>query len=68
MSRFYLQELQTMADSSKKRDFGKLKVSDDMIDYVIATYGNKWDIEDEIVDLILEELWKKYGNKKVAKG
>ena len=63
-----MQEIQAMADSANKRDFSKLKVSDDMIDYVMATYGNKWDIEDEIADLILEDLWKKYGNKEVAKG
>ena len=62
-----MQEIQAIAGSEKK-DYSKLKVSNDMIDYVMATYGNKWDTEDEICYLILEDLWKKYGNKEVAKG
>ena len=63
-----MQEIQAMSESGHSGEYTKLIVSNNMIDYVMATYGNKWDIEDEIVDLILEDLWEKYGNKEVAKG
>ena len=39
-----------------------------MIEYAMATYGNKWDIGDDIADVILEDLWEKYGNKESQKG
>lgn len=63
-----MQEIQAISGFAKKRDYTKLKVSNNMIEYVMAKYGNKCDIEDEIDDVILEDLWEKYGNKEVAKG
>ncbi|GJT20983.1 hypothetical protein Tco_0890920 [Tanacetum coccineum] len=46
----------------------KLMVSDDMVKYVLAKYGKNWNVEDEITDVILEDLWIKYGKDDKGKG
>ncbi|GJU34625.1 hypothetical protein Tco_1182979 [Tanacetum coccineum] len=62
----------SMVEFSKatNKDYTKLLVTIEMIEYVFAKYGNKWHIEDDIVDVILKDLWMKYrkydkGNEKV---
>ncbi|GKB93403.1 hypothetical protein Tco_0979540 [Tanacetum coccineum] len=47
-----------MIESDKGKE--KLMVSDEMVDYVLEKYGNKWKCEDEIADVILEDLRIKY--------
>ncbi|GKC61225.1 hypothetical protein Tco_1088823 [Tanacetum coccineum] len=49
----------SMVESAKGK--GKLMVSDEMVDYVLEKYGNKWKCKDEIADVILEDLRIKYG-------
>ncbi|GKD80657.1 hypothetical protein Tco_1347496 [Tanacetum coccineum] len=39
----------------------KLMVSDEIVEYVLAKYGKNWNIKDEIVNVILEDLQIKYG-------
>ncbi|GJU48916.1 hypothetical protein Tco_1218471 [Tanacetum coccineum] len=43
------------------KDYTKLQVTDEMLEYVFAKYRNKWHLEDDIADVILEDLWIKYG-------
>nr|GEV13443.1 hypothetical protein [Tanacetum cinerariifolium] len=52
-----------MVESEKARvkDYRKLVVTDEMIDYVLEKYGNKWKSKDEIAYFILEDLWLNYG-------
>ena len=53
----------SMVESSKAtdKDYTKLLGTNEMIEYISAKYGNKWHIEDKIDDVILEDLWMKYG-------
>nr|GEU59002.1 hypothetical protein [Tanacetum cinerariifolium] len=55
-----------MVKSEKGKE--KLVVSDDMVEYVLAKYGNNWNNEDEIPDVILEDLRIKYGKYYKWKG
>ncbi|GJZ98555.1 hypothetical protein Tco_0671008 [Tanacetum coccineum] len=45
-----------MADSSKGKDSTKLVVNDEIIKYVWAKYGNKWQVGDAMVDVILDDF------------
>ncbi|GJU70526.1 hypothetical protein Tco_1256785 [Tanacetum coccineum] len=47
---------------------GKLMVTDDMVKYVLEKYEKNWKVEDEIVDVILEDLWIRYGKDDKGKG
>ncbi|GKC93528.1 hypothetical protein Tco_1158970 [Tanacetum coccineum] len=44
-------------------DLDKLVITDEMINYVMAKYGNKWQVGDAIVDVILDDLLQKEFNK-----
>ncbi|GJS47689.1 hypothetical protein Tco_0597810 [Tanacetum coccineum] len=44
-------------------DLDKLVITDEMIDYVMAKYGNKWQVGDAIVDVIVDDLLQKEFNK-----
>ncbi|GJS09371.1 hypothetical protein Tco_0366167 [Tanacetum coccineum] len=44
----------------------KLMVSDEMVEYVLAKYEKKWNFEDEIADVILEDLRIKFGKLDLA--
>ncbi|GKB64070.1 hypothetical protein Tco_0920256 [Tanacetum coccineum] len=59
-----------MVESEKAtiKDYTKLVVTDEMIDYVLEKYRNKWKCEDEIAYVILEDLWLKYGKDDKVKG
>ncbi|GKB01111.1 hypothetical protein Tco_0829155 [Tanacetum coccineum] len=50
------------------KDYKKLVVTDGMVDYVLEKYRNNWKCGDEIVDVILEDLWLKYGKGDKGKG
>ncbi|GJW99055.1 hypothetical protein Tco_0180863 [Tanacetum coccineum] len=50
------------------KNYTKLVVTDGMIDYVLEKYGNKWNCEDEIAEVILEDLWIKYTKDDKRKG
>nr|GEX65216.1 hypothetical protein [Tanacetum cinerariifolium] len=50
------------------KDYTKLVVTREMVDYVLEKYGNNWKCEDEIADVILEDLWLKYGKGDKGKG
>nr|GEU82505.1 hypothetical protein [Tanacetum cinerariifolium] len=39
-----------------KKGKAKLMVSNEMVEYVLAKYGKNWNLKDEIVDVILEDL------------
>nr|GEU48130.1 hypothetical protein [Tanacetum cinerariifolium] len=43
------------------KDYTKLVVTDEMVDYVLEKYENTWKCEDEISSVILEDLWLNYG-------
>ncbi|GKC19252.1 hypothetical protein Tco_1021402 [Tanacetum coccineum] len=60
----------SVIESSKatNKDYTKLLVTDEMLEYVFAKYGNKWHLEDDIADVILEDLWMKYGKYDKGKG
>ncbi|GJQ91369.1 hypothetical protein Tco_0002508 [Tanacetum coccineum] len=60
----------SVVESSKAtdKDYTKLLVTDEMLEYVFAKYGNKWHLEDDIADVILEDLWMKYGKYDKGKG
>nr|GEV13441.1 hypothetical protein [Tanacetum cinerariifolium] len=51
-------------EKARVKDYRKLVVTDEMIDYVLEKYGNKWKSKDEIAYFILEDLWLKYGKGK----
>ncbi|GJV29738.1 hypothetical protein Tco_1386186 [Tanacetum coccineum] len=55
----------SMVESEKGK--AKLMVSDEMVECVLAKYGKNWNLEDEVVDVILEDLHIKYekGKEKV---
>nr|GEV41912.1 hypothetical protein [Tanacetum cinerariifolium] len=55
--------LQSMADSSKGKDSTKLIVTDEIIEYVWAKYGNKWQVGDATSDVILDDLLQKKFNE-----
>ncbi|GKE87527.1 hypothetical protein Tco_1565002 [Tanacetum coccineum] len=48
----------SMIESSKAtyKFYRKLLVTDEMLEYVFAKYANKWNLEDEIAYVILEDL------------
>nr|GEV39605.1 hypothetical protein [Tanacetum cinerariifolium] len=50
------------------KDYTKLVVTDEMVDYVLEKYRNTWKCEDEISFVILEDLWLKYGKDDKGKG
>ncbi|GJY78156.1 hypothetical protein Tco_0483957 [Tanacetum coccineum] len=52
-----------MAYSSKGKNLSKLVVTDEMIDYVLAKYENKWRVDDAIVEVILDDLLQKAFNE-----
>ncbi|GKF16602.1 hypothetical protein Tco_0061520, partial [Tanacetum coccineum] len=52
-----------MADSSKGKDSTKLVVTDEIIEYVWAKYGNKWQVDDAMADVILDDLLQKKFNE-----
>ncbi|GJV62707.1 hypothetical protein Tco_1473535 [Tanacetum coccineum] len=52
-----------MIDSFKGIDWSKLVVTEEMIDYVLAKYENKWEIDDAIADVILDDLLQKTFNE-----
>ncbi|GJS59295.1 hypothetical protein Tco_0654079 [Tanacetum coccineum] len=60
----------SMVESSKatNKDYTKLLVTIEMLEYVFAKYGNKWHIEDDIVDVILEDFGYTYGKYYKGKG
>ncbi|GJQ88987.1 hypothetical protein Tco_0000126, partial [Tanacetum coccineum] len=47
----------------KSMDLDKLVINDEIIDYVMAKYGNKWQVGDDIADVILDDLLQKEFNK-----
>ena len=49
------------SEKAKVRDYTNLAVSDEMLEYVYEKYGSKWTSKDEIANVILEDLWLKYG-------
>ncbi|PWA78349.1 hypothetical protein CTI12_AA212720 [Artemisia annua] len=51
------------ASSSKNKDFSKMVVNDAMVDYVLSKYGNKWYDDEEMVEVILEDLWQRENNQ-----
>ncbi|GJX53705.1 hypothetical protein Tco_0282074 [Tanacetum coccineum] len=59
-----------MVESEKARvkDYTKLVVTDEMVDYVLEKYRNKLKSEDEIAYVILEDLWLKYEKDDKGKG
>ncbi|GKD85809.1 hypothetical protein Tco_1356963 [Tanacetum coccineum] len=59
-----------MIESEKAtiKDYTKLVVTDEIVDYVLEKYANKWKCEDEIAYVILEDLWLKYGKYEKGKG
>ncbi|GKC95060.1 hypothetical protein Tco_1160502 [Tanacetum coccineum] len=52
-----------MANFSKGKDSTKLVVTDEIIEYVWAKYGNKWHVDDAMVDVILDGLLQKEFNE-----
>ncbi|GKB48215.1 hypothetical protein Tco_0898968 [Tanacetum coccineum] len=50
-------------DSSKSMYLYKLVINDEMIDYVLEKYGNKWQVDDVISNEILNDLLKREFNK-----
>nr|GEW21325.1 hypothetical protein [Tanacetum cinerariifolium] len=52
-----------MANFSKGKDSTKLVVTDEIIEYVWAKYGNKWQVDDTMADVILDDLLQKEFNE-----
>ncbi|GJV63776.1 hypothetical protein Tco_1474604 [Tanacetum coccineum] len=50
------------------KDYTKLMVTDEMVEYVLEKYRKNWNCEDEIADVILEDLWLKYEKYDKEKG
>ncbi|PWA88859.1 hypothetical protein CTI12_AA117010 [Artemisia annua] len=48
-----------MAVSSKNKDFSKIVITDDMVDYVLGKYSNKCYDDEEMTQVILEDLWQR---------
>ncbi|GKA06102.1 hypothetical protein Tco_0685222 [Tanacetum coccineum] len=48
-----------MANSLKGIDWSKLAVTKEMVDYVLAKYRNKWEVDEPIADVILDDLLQK---------
>ncbi|GJY27611.1 hypothetical protein Tco_0403378 [Tanacetum coccineum] len=48
--------------------YQKLLVTDEMLEYVFAKYGNKWNLEDDLAYVIFEYLWMKYEKDDRGKG
>ncbi|GJW38128.1 hypothetical protein Tco_0063973 [Tanacetum coccineum] len=46
----------------------QMQQADVMVDYALEKYGNNWNCEDEIADVILEDLWMKYEKYDKGKG
>ncbi|GJR05534.1 hypothetical protein Tco_0528518 [Tanacetum coccineum] len=53
----------SMVESEKGK--AKLMISDEMVEYVLAKYGKKYNLEDEIDYVILEDLRIKYRKKRL---
>ncbi|GKE15074.1 hypothetical protein Tco_1422651, partial [Tanacetum coccineum] len=53
----------SMVESEKGK--AKLMTSDEMVEYVLAKYGKKYNLEDEIDYVILEDLRIKYRKKRL---
>ncbi|GJY20405.1 hypothetical protein Tco_0392971, partial [Tanacetum coccineum] len=62
----YLSMVESLKATDK--DYRKLLVIDEMLEYVFSKYRNKWHLEDDIVDVILDDLWMKYGKDDKGKG
>ncbi|GJU10545.1 hypothetical protein Tco_1132941 [Tanacetum coccineum] len=45
-------------DSLKGIDWSKLVITEEMIDYDLAKYGNKWEVDDAMADEILDDKGK----------
>ncbi|GJV82545.1 hypothetical protein Tco_1522443 [Tanacetum coccineum] len=45
-----------MKDSSKSKDSTKLVVTDEIIEYFRAKYGNKWQVDDAMSNVILDDF------------
>nr|GEV58055.1 hypothetical protein [Tanacetum cinerariifolium] len=41
------------------KDWSKVVVIDELFDYVLAKYGKGWKNDDAIVNIIVDNLWKK---------
>ncbi|GJR58472.1 hypothetical protein Tco_1500634 [Tanacetum coccineum] len=54
-------------DSFKGIDWSKFVVTKDMVDYVLAKYGNKWDVDETIADVILDDLQRTFNEPKLVK-
>ncbi|GKC87079.1 hypothetical protein Tco_1147728 [Tanacetum coccineum] len=52
----------------KDKDWSKVVITDEILEYVIDKYRRNLKENDEIVDIILEDLWQKtYNEPEVAK-
>nr|GFA82802.1 hypothetical protein [Tanacetum cinerariifolium] len=62
--------LSIMKESEKAtvKDYTKLVVTHEMVDYVLEKYANNWKCEVEIAYVILEDLWLEYRNNDKRKG
>ncbi|GJQ89522.1 hypothetical protein Tco_0000661 [Tanacetum coccineum] len=56
-----------MEDSFKGIDWSKFVVTEDMIDYVLAKYGNKWYVDEAIADVIMDDLQRTFNKPKLVK-
>ncbi|GKF12610.1 hypothetical protein Tco_0050536, partial [Tanacetum coccineum] len=52
-----------MADFLKGIDWSKLVVTEEMVDYVLAKYGNQWEVDEPITDVILDDLLQRTFNE-----
>lgn len=43
------------------REYTKLVITDEMLEYVMGKYGKKWSSEDENINEMLDDLWLKDG-------
>ncbi|GKD29656.1 hypothetical protein Tco_1240434 [Tanacetum coccineum] len=52
-----------MKNSLKDIYWSKSVVTEEMVDYVLAKYGNKWEVDEPIADVILDDLLQRTFNE-----
>nr|GEV98713.1 retrotransposable element Tf2 [Tanacetum cinerariifolium] len=53
--------------SLKGIDWSKFVVTEDMVDYVLDKYGNKWEVDKKIDDVILDDLQRTFNEPNLVK-